>query len=103
MPNRFFDTSALVKLYHKESGSEFMVSIAAEPQNWISRLSLAEIESVFAIRTRTATMNPERASDGLRTLDAIQLAVGLELAEVRGIRVFVASDQRLSRVSPSSV
>ena len=55
MPNYFLDTSALAKLYHTETGSEYMERLLREPgsQSFISRLSILEIESVFAIKLRT--------------------------------------------------
>jgi predicted nucleic acid-binding protein len=136
---RFFDTSALAKLYHEEAGSDFMLRIGSErgAQHWISRLSVAEMESVLAGRVRSATMTVEDAafarrcmaadlnqhrflvapvdlrhfskasmllqtygvSDGLRTLDAIQMAVAMELAQTQRVGIFVASDKRLCRVA----
>jgi hypothetical protein len=38
-------------------------------------------------------------SDGLRTLDALQLAIGLDLRQLGHIGVLVAADQRLCRVA----
>ena len=139
MAGRFFDTSALAKLYHEEAGSDFMVRIGSETgsRHWISRLSVAEMESVLAGRVRSATMTAGDAefarrcmaadlnqrrllvapvdlrhfnkaaallqiygvSEGLRTLDAIQMAVALELAQTQRIDLFVASDKRLCRVA----
>jgi predicted nucleic acid-binding protein len=136
---RFFDTSALAKLYHQEAGSDFMIRIGSEPgsRHWISRLSVAEMESVLAGRVRSSTMtvgdadfarrcmaadlNQRRllvapvdlrhfnkaasllqmygVSEGLRTLDAIQMAVALELAQMQRIGLFVAADKRLCRVA----
>jgi predicted nucleic acid-binding protein len=136
---RFFDTSDLAKLYHQETGSDFMVRIASEtdPQHWISRLSVAEMESVLAGRVRSATMtiadadfarrclaadlNQRRllvapvdlrhfnkagallqtygVSEGLRTLDAIQMAVALELAQLQRVSFFVAADKRFCRIA----
>ncbi len=139
MASRFIDTSALAKLYHEEAGSDFMVRIGSETgsQHWISRLSVAEMESVFAGRVRSGTMSAGNAdfarrcmaadlnqrrllvapvdlrhfnkaaallqtygvSDGLRTLDAIQMAVALELAQMQRVGIFVAADKRLCRVA----
>jgi uncharacterized protein len=134
---RFFDTSALAKLYHQEAGSDFMIRIGSESgsQHWISRLSVVEMESVLAKRVRSATMTVADASfarrclaadlnqrrllvapvdlrhynkagallqayglsNGLRTLDAIQLAVALELAQQRRIAIFLAADKLLCK------
>ena len=38
-------------------------------------------------------------TEGLRTLDALQLAIALDLRQMRRITVLVAADQRLCRVS----
>ena len=45
----FLDTSALVKLYHQERGTEIVEALAAEPtaQLWISDLARAEFHSTF--------------------------------------------------------
>jgi hypothetical protein len=57
VPSYFLDTSAFAKLYHQEAGSEFIERIAAVPGAAIvSRLSLIEIESVFAIKVRTGQL-----------------------------------------------
>ena len=55
MPSYFLDTSALAKLYHKESGSEYMDLILGErgSRSLISHLSIVEKESVAAIKMRT--------------------------------------------------
>lgn len=42
------------------------------------------------------------ASEGLRTLDALQLAIALDLKQSGLVSLFVAADQRLCRVSPLS-
>jgi hypothetical protein len=39
---------------------------------------------------------------GLRTLDAIQLGVALELNQIGRISIIVASDQRLCRVAEAN-
>lgn len=104
----------------------------------ISHLSIVEMESVLAIKMRTAEIDEpameiarrrfradlaqrrllvappviERhfhgarkllvqygVSEGLRTLDALQLAIALDLQQLGLIGVLVASDQRLCRVA----
>jgi uncharacterized protein len=140
LPHYFLDTSALAKLYHKETGSEYMDRILREPgsQSLISRLSIVEMESVFAVKVRTgeidqrdveiarrslrADLSRQRllvgppiqthhyqtartllvrygAAEGLRTLDALQLAVALGLLQIGLITVIVAADQKLCRVA----
>jgi predicted nucleic acid-binding protein len=139
LPKYFLDTSALAKLYHKESGSEFMDRIIREPgsQCMISRLSIVEMESVLATKVRTGEIDEIgvdigrrclradliqgrllvgppivarhaarlllikfAASEGLRTLDALQLAVALDLKQDGDVSLFVAADQKLCRISP---
>ena len=143
MPKYFLDTSALAKLYRKETGSDCMDRILREPgsQSLISRLSIVEMESVFAIKVRTGEIDPRdveiarrclRAdltqsrllvgppirthhyqaartllakygvAEGLRTLDALQLAIALDLQKFGLITVMVAADQKLCRVAALS-
>jgi len=139
VPGYFLDTSAFAKLYHKEAGSDFVERIVTFPGSAVvSRLSLVEIESVFAIKIRTGQLDltgqdlarrrlradisqgrlrvappiEERhyqrarqllirhgATMALRTLDAIQLAVALDLLQTGAISAMVAADQRLCQVA----
>lgn len=140
MPNYFLNTSALRKLYHKESGSEHMDRILEErgARSLISHLSIVEMESVLAIKMRTgeidepaleiarrrfrADLAQERllvaapvlerhfhgarkllvqygVSEGLRTLDALQLAIALDLRQLGHIGILVTADQRLCRAA----
>jgi len=140
LPSYFLDTSALAKLYHKESGSEHMDRLLEQrgSQSLISHLSIVEIESVLAIKMRTGEIDePAReiarrrfradlaqrrllvatpvlerhfhtarkllvrygVSDGLRTLDALQLAIAVDLHQLGQIGLLVAADQRLCRVA----
>lgn len=115
----FFDTSALVKRYHKEDGTEQVRDLFAPAKNRvrISTLGAVEIHSAFAIKVRSGQLTREAAqvlTDGvladlasgrikpysvtgqhfadaermvrqfsydhrLRSLDAIQLSVALDL------------------------
>ncbi len=140
MPNYFLDTSALAKRYHIERGSEYLDQIIQQPgsKSLVSYLSVVEMESVFAIKTRTGEIDEpaleiarrrfradiaqqrilvapavERRHfhnarrlliqygvwEGLRTLDALQLAVALDLRQLGQVSVLVAADQRLCRVA----
>lgn len=140
MPNYFLDTSALAKRYHKESGSEYMDRILEQSgsRSLISHLSIVELESVLAIKTKTGEIDEQalqiarrrfRADiarqrllvappvherhfhsarrlliqygvpEGLRTLDALQLAIALDLRQLGQVDVLVAADQRLCRVA----
>lgn len=140
MPYYFLDTSALAKRYHNESGSDYMDRILEQPESrfLISHLSIVELESVLAIKTRTGEIDEQamqiarrrfRADiarqrllvappvheshfhcarrlliqygvpEGLRTLDALQLAIALDLRQFGQADVLVAADQRLCRVA----
>jgi predicted nucleic acid-binding protein len=135
----FFDSSALVKLYHAEAGTAAVEQIVLAPGNIvrISRLTVAELASAFAIKVRTRSITREDAgaflrelhkdivsgklevfsiTDAefsaaerlieryafelrLRALDALQLAVALELRS-RGLAdYFVAADAVLHEVA----
>ena len=47
--NYFFDTSALVKFFHEEAGTELVTQLINEPENevWISELTIVEFLSVM--------------------------------------------------------
>lgn len=140
MTGYFLDTSALAKLYHEESGSEYVERIVSQSgsKGIVSRLSLVEMESVFAIEIRTGVLNENgrsiglrrlRAdiarnrlvvgpaiepghyrsaakllrlhgvSCGLRTLDALQFAIALDMLEASWISVILSADKRLCEVA----
>jgi predicted nucleic acid-binding protein len=64
----FFDSSALVKLYHPEAGTSTVDQIVGTSGNLIrvSRLSVAELTSAFAIKVRTQSISREDADVFLR-------------------------------------
>jgi uncharacterized protein len=64
----FFDSSALVKLYHPEAGTGAVDQIVGTSGNLIriSRLSVAELTSAFAIKVRTQSISREDADLFLR-------------------------------------
>jgi predicted nucleic acid-binding protein len=64
----FFDTSALVKLYHSEAGTPAVDQIVNSPGNpiRISRLTVAELTSAFAIKVRTQSISRKDADAFLR-------------------------------------
>lgn len=139
MAGHFFDSSALVKLYHPEIGTLAVDHIVNATGNSVrvSRLTVAELTSAFAIKVRTQSMSREDAdvflrqfrSDiatrklevfsigesefttaellveryafnaRLRALDALQLAVALELRNYKLIDHFVAADTILCEVA----
>ena len=140
MAGYFLDTSALAKLYHEEAGSDYVERILTQPRSKgiVSRLSLVEMESVFAIKVRTGALDQDGRSvalrrlradiardrlivgpplepkhyrsaakllrlhgvlRGLRTLDALQLAVALDMLEASWISVMLSADKRLCAVA----
>lgn len=139
MAGHFFDSSALVKLYHAESGTPAVDQIVSAADNLvrISRLTVAELTSAFAIKVRTQSINRDDANlilrqfrgdvaTGkleifsvaesefamaellveryafdlrLRALDALQLAVALELRNQELVDHFVAADTILCEVA----
>jgi predicted nucleic acid-binding protein len=135
----FFDSSALVKLYHPEAGTPAVDQIINAEGNLVrvSRLTVAELTSAFAIKVRTQSINREDAdvflcqfradiasgkleifsigdtefsraellveryafSSRLRALDALQLAVALELRDQKLVDYFVGADAILCEVA----
>jgi predicted nucleic acid-binding protein len=139
MTRYFFDTSALVKHYHTEAGTNAVDRIIDEAgaELLIARLTLVEMTSVFAIKVRTGEFDAlefarlrvlfathiarrryqvfrllnvhyDRARDlianhglqrQIRTLDALQLSVALQLHQTAPIDHFVCTDQRLCDIA----
>ncbi len=68
MAGFFFDSSALVKLYHPETGTAAVDQIVGTRGNLISvsRLTVAELTSAFAIKVRTQSISREDADVFLR-------------------------------------
>jgi predicted nucleic acid-binding protein len=135
----FFDTSAAVKYYHREPGTEQVSAIFAEPNRKIriSSLGFLEIQSSFAMKVRSGVLDRRGAgmqrarllldiasgdieiysltedhwisaerligrygfSHRLRTLDALQLAVALDLLGQDLVDHFVAADRALCAIA----
>lgn len=135
MTNYFFDSSALGKHYHVELGTAEVDRLLQEPgaRHFISRLTVIEIQSVFAGKVRTGAITAadfqllrrrfltdvarrqfqvirmtgwhyqeaERLirhhalTRSLRTLDALQLAVALDLQRHGMLDYFVCADKNL--------
>jgi predicted nucleic acid-binding protein len=72
LPRYFLDTSAVAKLYRSEAGSEFVDRIFSDPasQHLISRLSIVEMESVFALKARTGEIDQRAVLIARRRLEA---------------------------------
>jgi predicted nucleic acid-binding protein len=137
--NYFFDSSALIKLYHPELGSQRVAAIfgTAGRRIIVSRLAGVEFHSALALKSRTghldragsATLRFRFLNDvaigaielvelseshysaaerlivrhgdtkGLRTLDAIHLALALDVHLHAGLDAFVAADKALCEVA----
>jgi uncharacterized protein len=90
MANYFIDTSALVKYYHAEDGTQEVTRLLEEPaaRHYISRLSLVETVSAFAVKCRMRHID-EREFDALRRRFYYDIAQG----RVRMLPVTVARYQ----------
>lgn len=139
MPAYFLDTSACVKHFHREVGSEQVEAMFtdANSQRIISQLGAVEIVSALATKVRAGELDDYglaisqkqlfnevaqrqllvarvltrhfRAAESLllkhavtirlRTADAIQLAVAIDVANTRGVDFFVCADRVLSDVA----
>jgi hypothetical protein len=62
--NYFFDSSALIKLYHPELGSQQVAAMFGGPDRRIiiSRLAGVELHSALALKTRTGHLDSERSA-----------------------------------------
>ncbi len=137
----FFDTSAFVKYYHIELGSQKVTAIFGEANRQIrvSSLGVLETQSVFAMKVRVGELD-RKAADAqlavmmldiaagtvavhairpdhliaaaqligrhsffrqLKTLDALQLAIALDLSQNGLLDTFVVADRRLSDIAVS--
>jgi predicted nucleic acid-binding protein len=139
--DNFFDSSALGKHCHAEVGTVKVDQLLAAPasQHFISRLTVVEIQSVFAKKVRTGVLplpdfqllcrrfladlrrktfqvvritvphfqSAEKLirrlapAQNLRTLDALQLAVALDLHGKGLVSQFVCADRSLCSVAAS--
>lgn len=89
MPKYFFGTSALAKLYRHEAGSDFVDRVGSEPnsQHLIYRLTIIEMESVFALKARTGEIDREAVLIARRRLEA-------DLVGNRRLLVAAVDDER---------
>ena len=67
----FFDTSALVKLFHKEIGTNFVIQIVNDTQNkvWISELTIIEFFNAMYRLYRELHINDEELSNLIYEFD----------------------------------
>ena len=135
----FFDTSALAKRYHPEAGTRTVDWIFQHPESKIriSRLTVVEVPSVFAIKVRTGIIDRGDADlllrqfqedivsgklevfsvgdaefspaekliskyafdHRLRTLDALQMAVAVELRDQTLMDQVVSADKVFCQIA----
>jgi uncharacterized protein with PIN domain len=93
--NLFFDTSALVKLFHEEEGTEFVTALLRDSTNEVWMLDLTRVEYASALyrRFRNRDIDDEK----------LRLAIGGFDEQCAGFRVeplspaFVQEAERLLR------
>ncbi|MEN9503197.1 MAG: hypothetical protein RI964_2482 [Pseudomonadota bacterium] len=69
--NLFFDTSALVKYFHIEAGSQQVIELMEHPhhQVWVSDLARVEFISALYRKLRRRDLNEEQLQDALAGFD----------------------------------
>jgi predicted nucleic acid-binding protein len=94
----FFDSSALAKLYHPEAGTPAVDQIiqAAENKIRISRLTVVELPSVFAIKVRTQFINRDDARVFLRQFREDIISGKFDVFAVRETE-FAAAERLIER------
>jgi predicted nucleic acid-binding protein len=70
-PSFFFDTSALIKLYHEEVGTEKVEDIFGRADNsiTISEFSIVEFYSTLARKRRTGEIAPQAQEEALKSFE----------------------------------
>jgi predicted nucleic acid-binding protein len=93
MPRYFLDSSALVKRYHQESGTNLVEDLFRDSENrlFISRLAIVEIHSCFARLVREQVLAETEFPQLIARLEA-DVAAGL-------VTVAALSTQRLQGAS----
>ncbi|MDQ1327485.1 MAG: hypothetical protein QG641_766 [Candidatus Poribacteria bacterium] len=87
----FFDTSALIKYFHEEKGTEFVTKLIDDPENytWISELSMIEFYNFsyrFYRESRISDMELNKSINGFERRCTYFNTVALNLAVVNGAR-----------------
>ena len=98
MAGYFLDSSALVKLYHSETGTSAVDRIASTAGNVIriSRLTIAELTSAFAIKVRTQSISREDGDAFLRQFRRDVTGGKLEVFSI-GESEFTAAESLVER------
>jgi len=98
MPRLFFDTSALIKLYHEEEGTDIVDNILSQDRSAviiISDITLIEMVSTFAKKVRTHVIN----EGTFITVVALQLASAMAVNKQNPVDLFIAADKTLLAVA----
>lgn len=90
MTRRLFDTSAWVKYYYPEQGSDQVeAAILSATEVWISQLALAEMVSALSIKVRTGALS-------LQDRDRILAAVDTDM-HARTVRILDLTSRHAER------
>jgi len=78
--NLFFDTSALVKLFHEEEGSETVESLVSSPTNRFWVLDLVRLEFLSAIfrRYRNSEIDEDKLDQAISGFDEQLVSFNIE-------------------------
>jgi predicted nucleic acid-binding protein len=70
MPQRFLDSSALLKRYRQETGSQWMLALSERSDRLVvARLSHVEVTAAIVRRGREPGNTPEQIANALATFD----------------------------------
>jgi predicted nucleic acid-binding protein len=94
----YFDSSALAKFYHQETGTPLVDEIiqASDNKIRISRLTVVELPSVFAIKVRTEFINRDDALVVLRQFREDIISQKIEVFAIRETE-FAAAERLIER------
>ncbi len=76
----FFDTSALVKYFHDEAGTQQVVSLITDQANeiWVSDLTRVEFLSALYRKVRTGELEVDRLREAVIGFERLASAVAAE-------------------------
>ena len=102
MPSHFFDTSAISKHYHAETGSAKVDALLALPDasQIISRLSVVELHSVFAKKIRTGELAPANFQRLTRRFRGDVAARRLRVVRLTAAH-FQSAERLIRRIGPT--
>ena len=102
MPDNFWDTSALAKLYVPERGSRYARELAATDRIAIASITIVELASALRRRTLSGELTADQRDAGYRRIlaDAVDFEI-IELTdEIRGeaVRLLLAEHRIAGRL-----